>query len=76
MIAAKQPVNEANNFIKGNLLPLQKQKNASFQFPPQKKIGVLVISTPTLLQADQTHPLHPESTFKHKALIDFTKPTL
>ena len=37
MIAAKQPVNEANNFIKGNLLPLQtKKKNVSFQFPPQK----------------------------------------
>ena len=41
-IAAKQSVNEANNFIKGNLLLLQ-EKKVSFQFPPQK-MGFLVIS--------------------------------
>lgn len=76
MIAAKQPVNEANNFIKGNLLPLQTKKKRLFPVSTTKKLAFLWYLRPRSFQADQTHPLLPESTFKHKALIDFTKPTL
>ncbi len=61
-IAAKQSVNEANNFIKGNLLPLQEKS----LFP--------VSTAENGVSCDITMIL--PSTFKHKALIDFTKPTL